>query len=62
MNHIKSAHNDTESYCGENLGNDFHFKTVDAAVLNGLHNNQSSTKTCIKCTQIIIGYLTQGSM
>lgn len=56
--HVKSIHDETKSWCGENLGNEFHFKNVDHAVLNGLHTSQ--IRTCTECANLIIESIMKG--
>lgn len=57
-NHIKSIQYDGRSWCGKILGNDFHFKNVEAAVYNGKHG--SKLPACPACTKLIIEVLTIG--
>lgn len=54
VSHIKSIHDET-SWCGETLGAEFHFKSVEQAVLNGIH--ESKHIACEKCTGLIIDCL-----
>lgn len=58
-NHIKATHETDKSWCGKSLGNDWHFKTVDSAVLNGLH--YTNVDACWGCTNAIINYLQNGT-
>lgn len=57
-NHVKSVHDEQKSWCGETLGNDFYFKSVEHAVLNGLH--EAKLATCKSCTDHIINCLMRG--
>jgi hypothetical protein len=59
MNHIKSIHDDTESFCGEKIGNDFYFKNVEAAILNGMHGTEKFA--CRDCTYKITQALMNGA-
>ena len=57
--HIK--YDDTLSWCGKPLDNNFHFSSVEAAVLNGAHNtNDKTPRACRLCTNVIITYLNEG--
>lgn len=62
--HIKDIHDDSKSWCGETLGNEFYFKSVDHAVLNGmphaLLSHVTPIITCADCTQKIIDKLICG--
>lgn len=58
-NHIKATHDDDRSWCGKPLGNEPHFKSVDAAVLNGLHYTE--VDACWECTETIINHLERGT-
>lgn len=57
-NHIKEIFDDTLSICGELLGAEFYFKSIDAAVLNGKH--ESSTVACHACSIKLIELLKKG--
>lgn len=51
--HILAIHDPLKSWCGEVLApGDGCFKSVDAAVLNGLHFTE--TESCHNCINIII--------
>ena len=53
--HIKSVNDETLAMCGELLTTDFHFKSVDAAVLNGLY--EPAKAPCPACVIIIVNIL-----
>ena len=56
MNHIKHIHEEEKSWCGQTLENtETHFKTLDQAVLNGLHFSQ--TVACGECIKRVIDAL-----
>jgi hypothetical protein len=61
-NHIKHIHDDNKTWCGETVGNEFYFKSVDHAVLNGMGRSQLHTHlvTCEACTTLIIENLLKG--
>ena len=59
MNHIKSIHDETKSWCGEILNSDFHFKSIEHAVLNGMH--EATIATCVICTDEVIRCLMRGA-
>lgn len=59
-NHIKAIHDDNVSVCGDALGNDFYFKTVEAAILNGIH--EPSKPACRHCTDVLIQNLVRGTL
>lgn len=59
MNHIRSIHDENKSFCGESLGAEFQFKTLEQTFLNGLH--YTSIKACKECTAIVIDYLMIGT-
>lgn len=61
-NHVRHIHDENKSWCGELLGNEFYFKSVDHAVLNGMGRSLSHTQlvTCGLCTMEIIENLTKG--
>lgn len=58
IGHVRSVQNENESFCGEKLGNEFYFKSIDAAALNGIHLSQVTT--CEHCVSKIITCLTSG--
>ena len=58
-NCIKASHDIDKSWCGKPLGNDPHFKSVDAAVLNGLHYTE--VDACFDCTDAVIRNLERGT-
>lgn len=58
-NCIKANHDTDKSWCGRALGNEAHFKSVDAAVLNGLHYND--VDACWECTDAVIRNLERGT-
>ena len=56
MNHIKHIHEEEKSWCGQILeSTETHFKTLDQAVLNGLHFSQ--TVACGECIKRVIDAL-----
>ena len=56
MNHVKAIHEDSKSWCGEMLKpSESYFKTVEQAVLNGMHN--TGTFACTNCIQEIVSRL-----
>jgi len=56
MNHVKAIHEDDKSWCGEILKpTETYFKTLDQAVLNGMHNN--GTFACVECIHKIVARL-----
>lgn len=57
-NHIRSIHDEIKSWCGEILNSEFHFKSVEHAVLNGLH--ESKLTACDACTRAVIQCLERG--
>lgn len=57
--HIKSMHDDATAVCGAPLTNEFHFKSVDAAVLNGMH--EKKPVTCLYCIDHVVKFLLAGS-
>ena len=54
--HIKR--DDALAWCDATLEPGFHFASVDAAVLNGVHDK--NPRACANCTDAIIGYLIEG--
>lgn len=59
-NHIRSLKYEDQSWCGELLKiAEFHFKTVEQAVMNGLHPGK--IVACIQCTKKIINCLGRGT-
>lgn len=56
--HIKDIHDDNKSWCGVALANEFYFKSVDHAVLNGMQH--ATLITCSVCTQAVIEKLICG--
>ena len=59
MNHIQAIYDELHSVCGELLGNEFYFKSIEAAVLNGKH--EAKVVACHQCSQLIIDYLKRGA-
>ena len=59
-NHIKSLHDETTGLCGATLGTEFAFKSVDAAVLNGIH--EQKPMTCLACIMYVHRALLAGSV
>ena len=55
MNHIQSIVIEENSYCGESLGIEFYFKSLDQAVLAGIFNETKiPCKKCIhECMSIL---------
>lgn len=51
-NHIQLFDDATKSLCGETLGNEFYFKNIERAVLNGLH--EAHIAACPKCVDRVI--------
>ena len=54
MNHIKSIQDDKLSWCGEPITLDFHFKTIDQAILTKLYYLNENPMPCTKCVDDII--------
>lgn len=53
MNHVRSIHFEDKSWCEEILKpSEFHFKSLEQAVLNGMY--PSKIATCAKCVDKII--------
>lgn len=61
-NHIRHIHDENKSWCGEILGPEFYFKSVDHAVLNGIGRSLQHAQlvACGVCTMAIIENLTKG--
>lgn len=57
-NHIKSIQDESKSFCGETLGNDFYFKGVEGAVCNGIYDGK--LQACGACTNALIELLMKG--
>jgi len=59
--HIRSFDDENKSFCGEELQvGKFHFRDVEAAVVNGMHKNERTA--CFKCTQTVMNFLRNGSV
>ncbi len=58
MNHIKSVHEDDKSWCGQVLGIDFYFKTLDQAALAGFFNEQHIIP-CAECINECVACLSK---
>ena len=56
--HIKSIQDEQKSWCGEELTNEFYYKSIDQAALAGLH--QSQNISCDKCINQISITLIRG--
>lgn len=52
MNHIKSIAEEEKTWCGEPLGIDFYFKSLDATAMNGLF--LESRFPCGMCLELAI--------
>lgn len=52
MNHIKSITEEEKAWCGDALGIDFYFKSLDATAMNGLF--LESRYPCGTCLELAI--------
>jgi hypothetical protein len=53
MNHVKCTLDENKSWCGAELDSSFHFKDIDAMVINLKHGN---IMPCYECMRVIIKY------
>lgn len=52
MNHIKSITDEGKAWCGETLGLEFYFKSLDATAMNGLFLEERYP--CGRCLNLVI--------